>query len=104
MAKKKINRPTKVVKEIKEIEVIDKKVVLPKKKKSFLPGILINKEMVRGPFKGRLTKSGVNISVGINNLRIGIGPRGTYLSIFGKRTSLKGNIIKNIIKAFTNKS
>ncbi|HTV75291.1 MAG TPA: DUF4236 domain-containing protein [Candidatus Acidoferrales bacterium] len=39
----------------------------------------IRKSFTRGPFRLNLSKSGLGASVGVKRLRVGIGPKGTYL-------------------------
>lgn len=42
-------------------------------------GFYIRKSISVGPFRFGLSKSGANVSVGVRGLRLGTGPRGTYV-------------------------
>ena len=49
----------------------------------------IRKTIKRGPVNVNISKSGIGISFGIKGLRIGIGPKGPYISVMNQRKSLK---------------
>lgn len=71
-----------------------------KVKRPMLPGVRISKTINRGPFRLNITKSGVGVSVGVPNARVGVGPSGKYVSIFGRRTKLTRELISGMIKSF----
>jgi len=48
----------------------------------------LRKTYVYGPFRINITKSGIGISIGFGDFRIGTGPRGTYYSVLGKQKRL----------------
>lgn len=54
----------------------------------------MRKSLNVGPFKYTLSKSGINVSVGAPGLRVGMGPKGHYVSIGGNRFTYKKPIDK----------
>jgi hypothetical protein len=48
-----------------------------------LMGFYIRKSVKAGPFRLNLSKSGIGVSAGIPGLRVGAGPRGTYVHMGG---------------------